>query len=101
MPVTAPQFHRQDVPKIAIRLMAQRIVRQRQLHRTLSPEHQLIWERCKTDLEAFALEFFPHLCQDPFSLMHQEMFAHDREHAGERNLREATAVPRGSAKTTI
>lgn len=62
------------------------------------------------DLEGFTRRFFPHLCTAPFNPLHQAIFA--QHHARQQTLptgqvvpargyREATAAPRGSAKTTI
>src|SRR5262245_35320727 len=83
----------------------------RALIRELSALHHLpanlpldklrLWRACRTDLAQFAYTFFPHLCSVPFSQMHYALFARDRATHGQRNLREATAAPRGSAKTTI
>src|SRR5262245_22246587 len=66
-----------------------------------SRQDQDVWERCQNDLEHFARTFFPHFCTAEWSAMHKDMFARDRADYGKRDLRDATAAPRGSAKTTI
>lgn len=65
----------------------------------LSELFTAVYLRCKTDLEFFAKHFFPHYCQYAFSQLHVESFQDYR--FGERNVRRATAAPRGYAKSTI
>jgi predicted phage terminase large subunit-like protein len=62
-------------------------------------ETSALREQCATDLRRFALAFFPHLCTDPFSDMHQEFF--DAHQATRRGLKRVTAAPRGHAKTSL
>ena len=97
--MAATLIPRSDLADAALRELARRKVLEKGLTTQRSAEDQAVWESCK-DLEHFAQEFFPHLCSDPFSSMHAEMFARDRANHGKRDLREATAAPRGSAKTT-
>jgi len=89
---------------IQLRAKAQIELRKRRGIRTpRTPQQQAIYDRCRYNLEAFATEFFPHLCRNPFSDMHRDFFAREAEILwnNERDLREATAAPRGNAKTTI
>src|SRR5262249_11645976 len=65
------------------------------------PHWQALREVCRADVERFALVFFPHWLRDPGSRMHQDFFRRYRAQAGQRGLRDATAAPRGHAKTTI
>lgn len=65
------------------------------------PHWTALREACRTDVERFALVFFSHWLRDPGSRMHQDFFRRYRQRAGQRGLREATAAPRGHAKTTI
>lgn len=53
------------------------------------------------DHEAFAHRFFPHLCTKPFSKMHKDFFARWDGLQDTRGWRDATAAPRGGAKTTL
>lgn len=58
-----------------------------------------IIHRCATDLDLFARLFFPHYCTRPFNHYHRYYFK--TALFGERNIRRATAAPRGSAKSTM
>lgn len=60
---------------------------------------ELIWAKCATDVELFAILFFPHFCQYPFNQLHRDIF--DSTHFMERALRRARAAPRGYAKSTL
>lgn len=78
----------------------------RKRRKQFTPRHpalQEVYDRCRYNLRAFAEEFFPHYCRDPFSQMHEDMFGRDEEdlRTNRRNLRDADAAPRGSAKTTV
>jgi hypothetical protein len=55
--------------------------------------------RYATDLELFALRFFPHYCKHPFNQFHYDSFSSFK--FGERKIRRARAAPRGYAKSTI
>ena len=55
--------------------------------------------RLKYDLELFAKLFFKEHCKKPFNLFHKEYFAGFDPY--KKNIREAFASPRGSAKTTL
>jgi predicted phage terminase large subunit-like protein len=66
--------------------------------------------RYEWDLEGFTTRFFPHLCTAAFNPLHHDIFAQHRARqttapTGQvvptRGHQEATAAPRGSAKTTI
>lgn len=59
----------------------------------------LLIERCRTDVEAFALAFFPHYCEYPFNKFHNDCFEDWRVPV--RRTRWADAAPRGSAKSTL
>lgn len=54
--------------------------------------------RCATDLKLFAEIHFPHYCKRDFNEFHQDICR--RFKFRERNYRQATAAPRGSAKST-
>lgn len=56
-------------------------------------------ERCLYDLEIFCLAFFPHFCGHAFNQFHRDCFEKWREHT--RKDRDASAAPRGSAKSTF
>ncbi len=55
--------------------------------------------RGRVDLELFAHTFFPHHCKLPFSRMHHEYF--QRCSVIGRGQKDATAAPRGYAKSTL
>jgi hypothetical protein len=65
------------------------------------PRWTALREACRTDVERFALVFFPHWLRDPSSRMHQDFFRRYQQQAGQRGLRQVTAAPRGHAKTTL
>lgn len=65
------------------------------------PEIREIQERYRWDVGGFADAFFPHLCTSDFSTMHQDFFDRWERLKDQRGIREATAAPRGNAKTTI
>jgi hypothetical protein len=69
----------------------------------LSPADRALKARCKTDTRAFAEAFFPEYCAVAFSAMHLAWFAQwaADDQGDTRGLREATAAPRGNAKTTL
>lgn len=58
-----------------------------------------LWLRCATDLELFALRYFPHYCQFDFNPLHRDIF--DDTELGERATKRARAAPRGYAKSTL
>lgn len=58
-----------------------------------------LYYRCATDLELFALTYFPHYCKHPFSEFHYETF--EEYEYGERQVRRGSGAPRGYAKSTI
>lgn len=77
-----------------------------------SPEAKALRLSLEWDLKAFAERFFPDLCRVQFSAMHYEFFRRhderkvptgkpDRPYEPLRGWRDATAAPRGNAKTTI
>jgi predicted phage terminase large subunit-like protein len=55
--------------------------------------------RCATDLEAFAVIFFPHYCKYAFNTFHTDTFKQYK--FGERAIRRVSAAPRGFAKSTL
>lgn len=55
--------------------------------------------RCATDLELFAVTFFPHYCLHPFNAFHRDDFASIGYR--ERAVRRVRAAPRGYAKSTL
>lgn len=55
--------------------------------------------RYATDLELFAIRFFPHYCKHPFNQFHYDMFSSFK--FGERKVRRARGAPRGYAKSTF
>lgn len=59
-------------------------------------------EACRYDVKRFIEAFFPDMCTAPFTHMHEEFFARANTIARERRrgVRDATAAPRGSAKTS-
>jgi len=59
-------------------------------------------EQCRYDLKAFILAFFPDMCTAPFTTMHAAFFdrANTMAREGLRGVRDVTAAPRGSAKTS-
>lgn len=60
---------------------------------------EALHERCRTDLETFALVYFPHYCRAVFNGYHRDTFEEFRP--GIRGTRDAHAAPRGSAKSTL
>lgn len=65
-------------------------------------ESEDLREACRYDLKHFLVSFFPEMCTAPFTHMHEEFFekANTKAREGKRGLREVTAAPRGSAKTS-
>lgn len=59
----------------------------------------IIRTRCETDLELFALLFFPHYCTHAFNEFHIDYLRWNATF--ERAFRRAVAAPRGSAKSTF
>lgn len=55
--------------------------------------------KCATDVELFAVCFFPHYCEREFNRFHIDLF--ESFTFGERKVRRVRAAPRGSAKSTI
>lgn len=64
-----------------------------------STAQDLLHLRCATDLELFALTYFPHYTGHPFNAFHRDVFTETV--FGERSIRRARAAPRGYAKSTI
>lgn len=64
-----------------------------------SEAKDLLWARCATDIELFAMVFFPHYCIYPFNQLHRDVFASTQ--FMERAVRRARAAPRGYAKSTV
>lgn len=60
---------------------------------------QLLIHRMATDVELFAILFFPHYCEMEFNQFHLDMFKAFKFR--ERKIRRGRAAPRGSAKSTI
>ncbi len=60
---------------------------------------RFLWLRCATDLELFAVYYFPHYCEFVFNDLHRDLFLSTA--FGERSVRRARAAPRGYAKSTI
>lgn len=59
----------------------------------------LLYWRCATDLELFALLYFPHYCKHAFNEFHRDTFS--AVEFLERAVRRARAAPRGYAKSTL
>lgn len=59
---------------------------------------EILVARCATDLKLYAQVFFPHYCKREFNEFHDNICK--RFKFGERSYRQATAAPRGSAKST-
>jgi len=61
---------------------------------------KLLWKfRLATDLQLFAIAYFPHYCEYAFNELHEDIF--DSSHFMERAIRRARAAPRGYAKSTL
>ncbi len=61
---------------------------------------KLLWKfRLATDIQLFAIAYFPHYCQFAFNELHRDMF--EQESFMERAIRRARAAPRGYAKSTL
>lgn len=60
---------------------------------------EAIIHRCATDIQLFAILFFPHYCTRPFNAFHYEIFKTIKFR--ERDVRRARAAPRGAAKSTF
>jgi predicted phage terminase large subunit-like protein len=61
---------------------------------------KLLWHaRLASDLELFAISYFPHYCIHPFNEFHHDTF--DNISFMERAVRRSNAAPRGYAKSTI
>lgn len=59
----------------------------------------IVYNRCATDVELFAIMFFPHYCKYQFNAFHRATFS-DYKY-GERAIRRAKVAPRGFAKSTL
>jgi len=59
----------------------------------------MLIERCRTDVECFAMAFFPHYCPCDFNKFHRALFK--RWKNNKKKVRTADAAPRGAAKSTI
>lgn len=57
--------------------------------------------RAYADFEYFVREFFPHHCTSEFGQMHRDFMAMESGDPVRRGEKEATAAPRGNAKTTF
>lgn len=64
-----------------------------------SAAEDFLYYRCATDLELYALAFFPHYCTYAFNEFHHQTF--DETKWAERAVRRARAAPRGYAKSTL
>lgn len=64
-------------------------------------DYEPIKTRARADFEFFVREFFPHHCTKPFSQMHRDFMALESGDPVRRGEKEATAAPRGNAKTTF
>ena len=67
---------------------------------------EMLYIRCKTDIQLFARAFFPHHCRLPFSPLHRYLFNQHRIQcraplARRKGHNCAVAAPRGYAKSTI
>lgn len=60
---------------------------------------RLLIHRCASDVELYALVFFSHYCTRPFNAFHKELLSGIKY--GEKNIRRASAAPRGNAKSTL
>lgn len=60
---------------------------------------ELLVERCRTDVEAFAFCFFPHYCEYDANKFHRDRY--EAWSSFKRRVRWADASPRGSAKSTL
>lgn len=67
-----------------------------------APADVALREACRFDLETFITSFFPEMCTAPFTAMHRAFFARANQIARDRlrGVRDVTAAPRGSAKTS-
>ena len=69
---------------------------------SVDAESEDIREGCRYDSKRFITTFFPEMCTAPFTAMHEAFFERAdwiaREHV--RGVRDVTAAPRGSAKTS-
>ena len=65
----------------------------------LEAQTELVRHRCATDLELFAVTFFPHYCTRDFNAFHRDYFEACKYR--ERSVRRAIAAPRGIAKSTL
>lgn len=61
--------------------------------------NELLWAKCATDKELFAITYFPHFCGYDFSQLHRDQFTQDPWLT--RAIRRARAAPRGYAKSTL
>jgi len=57
------------------------------------------YTRFATDLESFAIYYFPHYCRHAFNQFHHDYFASSQ--FGERKVRRSRGAPRGYAKSTL
>ena len=70
-----------------------------EIKNNLEVASELLIHRMATDVELFAILFFPHYCNMEFNQFHLDLFKSFQ--FGERKVRRARAAPRGSAKSTI
>jgi len=62
-------------------------------------QKKILFYRCATDIELFALTFFSHYIVSEFNAFHLDAFKSYK--FGERDVRRADCAPRGFAKSTI
>lgn len=66
-----------------------------------APADVALREACEWDDEKFLRHFFPQMATEPFNPMHLDFFAERTARHGSRGHKDATASPRGSAKTSV
>jgi hypothetical protein len=66
-----------------------------------APDDVTLREQCEWDDARFIRHFFPAMATEPFNPMHLDFFAERQSRHGSRGHRDATASPRGSAKTSV
>ena len=112
MPVTMPRIIAkafrpgrtvsfEDALEIAVHTHKSTTSHERWPYGSTAPIDVTLREQCEWDDALFIRHFFPAMATEPFNPMHLDFFAERQRRHGSRGHRDATASPRGSAKTSV
>ena len=94
---------RDALPAAAAQVLAQRLLQARgappMRPHVRSDEDQQLYDACRWDYALFAKTFLLHWCPDAFNQLHLDYYARLASRHGSRGHFDATAAPRGHAKT--